>query len=307
MQRLVLAIVGCLIFICGDLVAKDPPIRLVYEVDAKKEARVDPATMKKLVTAVDQRVNPDAKFFGLFKIPVRQFGNRQIEILVPAGKPKLLARIQRTATRPGTLEFRILADRRDSRHKQAITQGRLTDANTVRSADGSQQLGWWVPVTPGNEKDFTDSQNIATRTRKYNGRKILEVLVVKDPYGVTGAYLQRIQPSKDERGRPSVRFHFNKTGGQLFGWLTHENRPDEKQNVFRRLGIILDGKLYSAPIIRTVIHSEGEITGNFTKEEVQDIVDVLNTGSLPLPIRKVEPIKKVKPAKQVESAKTTRK
>jgi len=73
------------------------------------------------------------------------------------------------------------------------------------------------------------------------------------------------------------------------------------------LGIILDGKLYSAPIIRTVIHSEGEITGNFTKEEVQDIVNVLNAGSLPLPIKKVEPIKKVKPAKQVESAKTTRK
>jgi preprotein translocase subunit SecD len=48
------------------------------------------------------------------------------------------------------------------------------------------------------------------------------------------------------------------------------------------LGIILDGKLYSAPSIIWTITNNGQITGNFTKEEAADIVDVLNAGSLPV-------------------------
>jgi preprotein translocase subunit SecD len=55
----------------------------------------------------------------------------------------------------------------------------------------------------------------------------------------------------------------------------------------RKLGIILDGFLVSAPAIRSTISGRGEITGSFSRQEVDDLVDVLNAGSLPAPLVKV--------------------
>ncbi|MDD4269749.1 MAG: protein translocase subunit SecD, partial [Thermoguttaceae bacterium] len=89
----------------------------------------------------------------------------------------------------------------------------------------------------------------------------------------------------DQTGRPNVEFMFNAKGGQLFGQLTSANLPDEVQNFYRKLGIVLDGHLFSAPIIKSMIRDRGEISGDFTKEEVRDLVDVLNAGMLPTTLK----------------------
>ena len=81
-------------------------------------------------------------------------------------------------------------------------------------------------------------------------------------------------------------------GAQLFYNLTNTHLPDEQTDFHYLLGIILDGKLYSAPQIITTIRDNGQITGNFTKEQVQDLVNVLNAGSLPAALVK-EPISKL--------------
>ena len=52
------------------------------------------------------------------------------------------------------------------------------------------------------------------------------------------------------------------------------------------MGIILDGELYSAPSINSTIFDRGEITGRFTRAEVDDLVKVLNAGSLPAALTK---------------------
>ena len=74
-------------------------------------------------------------------------------------------------------------------------------------------------------------------------------------------------------------------GGRLFGVLTGANLPDAATGFTRQLGIILDGQLYSAPYLRGRISSCGQITGNFTTEEVEELCEVLNAGTLPAPIR----------------------
>jgi preprotein translocase subunit SecD len=55
----------------------------------------------------------------------------------------------------------------------------------------------------------------------------------------------------------------------------------------RSRGIILDGFLVSAPAIRTTIFGRGEITGQLSRQKVDDLADVLNAGSLPAPMVKV--------------------
>ena len=56
--------------------------------------------------------------------------------------------------------------------------------------------------------------------------------------------------------------------------------------------MILDNELYSAPSIQSTIYDSGEITGSFTPQEVQDLVNVLDAGRLPAALTK-EPISKL--------------
>ncbi|NLY03108.1 MAG: protein translocase subunit SecD [Rhodopirellula sp.] len=268
---------------------------LVYEVDEDvkvtgpaEEEVPDAATaggavdMDKLIAAVARRVNPG----GVKEVTIREYGPKQIEIIIPEADEAEVERMKRIISSVGTLEFRILANQRD--HKALIERALAEDSQKLLSGDG-KLLAWWVPVTKGEENSFATYNEIATRTRERRGDEFLEILVVKDDFDVTGGYLTRAVSDVDQRGRPCVRFFFNAAGGRLFSGLTSNNLPDEVQEFTRKLGIVLDGYLYSAPSIQSTISQQGEITGEFTKQEVQDLVDVLNAGSLPAALSK-EPI-----------------
>jgi SecD/SecF fusion protein len=83
-------------------------------------------------------------------------------------------------------------------------------------------------------------------------------------------------------GQPIVGLKFNSEGAEKFAKITADN-------VGKRLAIILDGKVYSAPRINEAIPSgEGIITGRFTVEEAKDLALVLRVGSLPAPVTIVE-------------------
>ena len=87
-------------------------------------------------------------------------------------------------------------------------------------------------------------------------------------------------------GYPEIDFRLDATGGRLLSQLTAENLPDPQTSFKRQLGILLDGRLVSAPSVRTVISDCGRITGRFTREETQLLADVLNAGSMPAPLRR---------------------
>ena len=244
--------------------------------------------MDKLVAAISKRINPG----GVKELTIRPFGRNEIEIIIPEADESEVQRYKQKITSAGTLEFRILANNRD--HAQLIDDARKSDARLLYMVDEKGQIvhdetgaprlrGWWVPLAEGS--DFPSTSEIAWRQREVGEQKVPEVLVVNDPYNVTGAYLVRAAPGVDQTGRPNVEFMFNSTGGQLFGQLTGANLPDEVQNFYRKLGIILDGRLSSAPIIKSLIRERGEISGSFTKQEVRDLVDVLNAGMLPTTLK----------------------
>ncbi len=236
-----------------------------------------PVDVDKLVQAINRRINPG----GVKEVTVRPLGERQIEVIIPEADREEVERIKKKISAAGTLEFRILANNRD--HASLIEQAMKSDRRELRDADGNL-LAWWVPVTKGQEESFASYGEIAKRKRKdrRSGYEFTEILVVKDPFDVTGAYLVHSRPGYDRSGSPCVFFTFNREGGQRFGGLTGKNRPEEGQEAFtRKLGIILDGYLYSAPAIKDTITTNGEITGRFTRKEVEDLVDVLNAGSLP--------------------------
>ncbi len=260
---------------------------LIYEIDPTKHDPSQQVDMEQLVTAITRRVNPG----GQREVTVRQYGADQIEIIIPQAEQAELDRIKRIISQTGSLEFRILCNDRD--HRTILDMAEQNpQARELYDSQGNR-LAWWVPVERGQEADFagpgwetaTSGKGSGdTRWRTVTdeqGKKTLQVLVHQDPYDVKGDYLVDVRPGWDRRGRPCVEFTFNTTGAQLFSRLTGDHVPDEVSGFRRRLGIILNGALYSAPNIESTIYDRGEITGNFTKQEVDDLVRVLKAGQLP--------------------------
>jgi preprotein translocase subunit SecD len=99
---------------------------------------------------------------------------------------------------------------------------------------------------------------------------------------VTGRDLRTAKPSLDETNRPAVSFSLNQEGARKFGKATGEN-------IGRRLAIILDGRIQSAPVIEGRIFDEGRISGgSFTQQDVQDLSLVLRSGALPASLTYLE-------------------
>ena len=246
------------------------------------------ADMDKLIAAVGNRINPA----GTKEVTVRQYGPRQIQIIIPEVDKSEVARLKKILETAGNLEFRILAT--PMRHKAIIDLARAAENQSkteIRDGEGNL-LAWWVPVHSDEKLQFSpENPAVCARDREYqtpDGNKATrrEVLVVKDEQDVTGKYLVRASRSVDENGKNAVSFNFNNVGGRLFGVLTSNHTPDPAHNnQAYHLGIVLDGVLRSAPTIRTTINDQGQITGSFTVEEVSNLVDVLNAGALPATLK----------------------
>ena len=100
---------------------------------------------------------------------------------------------------------------------------------------------------------------------------------------VSGEDLVDAQPGFNSRsGEPDVNFRFNLRGGQRFGQVTSDN-------VGRPFAIVLDGKVISAPrILGPITGGSGQITGNFTVEQADNLAVLLRAGALPAKLTVIE-------------------
>jgi preprotein translocase subunit SecD len=104
------------------------------------------------------------------------------------------------------------------------------------------------------------------------------LLVQKRPL-LTGDLLTSAQVQIDTTtNEPVVSIEFDRDGARLFGEAT-------AANVGRRLAIVLDDTIYSAPVIREQISGgKAQISGRFTAEDARDLAIVLRAGALPAPV-----------------------
>ena len=118
------------------------------------------------------------------------------------------------------------------------------------------------------------------------GTELLQLFAIKVMRGgeapLTGEVITDARQSLDERARPSVSMQMNAIGAKKWRKLTGEN-------VNRRVAIVLDNYVYTAPNVSGEIpNGSSEISGNFTMEEAEDLANVLKAGTLPAPTRIVE-------------------
>jgi SecD/SecF fusion protein len=178
--------------------------------------------------------------FGVAEPVIQPMGGNQILIQLPglseADKDSAATNIQKAAY----LEFRLVKE--DSQE--------IIDNNE--------------PIPPGYEmlKHVEPPQN---------GKPSLpEIVIVKKKAenGLKGDIVKNARMGRGNLGEPNIEFTLTDAAGKRFGDVT-------RNNIGRRLAIVLDGQLYSAPNINSEIDNNGEITGHFTPEEAQKLAAVL--------------------------------
>jgi preprotein translocase subunit SecD len=126
-----------------------------------------------------------------------------------------------------------------------------------------------VDILPGTHED---AMGRAAGTEYYAVRKVVPV---------SGTDLKNARVTKGRLGEPTVGFSLTPDGGRKFGDLTGPN-------IGRRLAIVLDNKIVSAPRINGKIEDQGVIEGNFTTQAASDLSLVLRSGSLPASLTTLE-------------------
>ena len=189
--------------------------------------------------------------FGVAEPSIQQQGDNRILIQLPGVQDpeRAKALIGKTAL----LEFKLLDDRVDP--ERAIREG---------APEGTEIL-------------------YQRRVDKETKQERRIPFVVQTKTLLTGADLSTARVSIDQNtSEPYVSVELNAAGAKAFGELT-------QANVGRRLAIILDGNVHSAPVIRERIPSgQAQITGGFSSEEATDLAIVLRAGALPAPVQVLE-------------------
>ncbi len=189
--------------------------------------------------------------FGVAEPTITRVGNDRILVQLPGIKdPKRAVNIIGKTAR---LEFKLL----DEEHsvQEALKKG----------------------VPPGDEILY------GKRVDKATGKVIKVPYLVKKRVLLTGDHITdarvRIDPMYNE---PYVALTFDRVGAKIFARIT-------KENVKKRLAIILDNVVYSAPVIQEPIpNGRAQITGHFTPQEAHDLAIVLRAGALPAPVKILE-------------------
>tara|TARA_B100000963_G_scaffold355219_1_gene373049 strand:- start:7410 stop:8957 length:1548 start_codon:yes stop_codon:yes gene_type:complete len=126
-----------------------------------------------------------------------------------------------------------------------------------------------------------DAKN--TTFEKLKSKNNLETYNVQKKLVLSGEHLTDAQPGFDNLNNSSVvNFKLDGFGAKKFAYAT-------KNNIGRRLAIIIDNEVVSAPVVRDAITTgNGQISGSFSVEEANNLAIVLRSGALPAPMNIIE-------------------
>lgn len=103
-------------------------------------------------------------------------------------------------------------------------------------------------------------------------------ILLKEIPILDGSMITDARVAYDERGQPVISFTLNAVGAKIFGDFSGAN-------VGKRMAVVLDNKVYSAPVIRERIGGgSGQISGSFSPEEAKNIAIALRSGALSAPL-----------------------
>lgn len=239
-------------------------IHLVLEIDAdklEKDTNLQDA-LNRAIEIIRNRIDQ----FGVSEPFIAKQGEKWIVVQLPGIKDPQAAidLIGKTAL----MEFRLVENTgaiekvAAKARESGVQLNDIYDENHKVKKEFAELIPRGYEVLPGKEEGY---------------------FLVTASAQVTGAYLTDAKMKiGGEYNMPYVGIDFNKDGAKLFAAVT-------EANIEKRLAIVLDGVVQSAPVIRSRIpDGHAIIEGNFTAEEASGLAIVLRAGALPAPVKIIE-------------------
>lgn len=156
--------------------------------------------------------------------------------------------------------------------KTAKLTFQIVDENAMPSYDENGKPVGQVP--PGTE--------LLPEVVRRGNQELITYVPVRKQVMVSGETLIDAQVSMTEHGQPAVSLRFNSVGARKFGEMS-------KNYLKKRFAIVLDNQVISSPVFQVIIpDGNGQISGNFTIKEANDLALLLRAGALPAPLKVIE-------------------
>ena len=212
----------------------------------------------RIITVIRSRIDQT----GVLEPLIRKEGNDKIVVELPGMKdPK---RAISLVTQTAFLEFKLVDEKNQPRVNLFLDENNKPKNDILPPND---ELLFMVTVNRATgEKEKTPY--LVKKFSLLNGNELKSAQVIFDPTS----------------GRPNVQLKFKPEGGRKFSRIT-------EQNIGKRLAIILNGQVMSAPVIRTKIPANSGAViegGGMTLQDAKDLALVLRAGALPAPVEIVE-------------------
>jgi len=238
------------------------PGKVVYELREAEIKRIKDSAINQALETIRNRIDQ----FGVAEPLIQRQGLKQIVVQLPGIKDPKRAKdlIKETAL----LEFKLL----DEASKLAIElPGRIPkgkEEETLKQFEGKIPEGDQILFEKVVEKD--------------SGREYRVPYLVKKRVMLAGDVLSDARVSIGQFNESYVSVTFDAKGAREFDRITAEN-------VKKRMAIVLDNTIYSAPVIQERISGgRAQITGTFTTQEANDLAIVLRAGALPAPLKIIQ-------------------
>ncbi len=232
---------------------------------------------------------------------------RRIVVQIPGLDPVNRDRAKDNIERAAFLEFKLVHVDNATLVGELLDSGEAPPGYKVVEVRGETK--YFQRDAENDPEGFTD-QDLYKARRTFRAPPNHELMLIEEQVGeatlyrptyvdrrrqLTGQHLETAGLTQDTSKLAStyvVTLKFNKEGAERFARLTTDFGPNGPQNPRaegRQLAVILDGTLYSAPVIRGPIYGgSAQIEGNFSFATAQDLALVLRAGSLPAPIDIIE-------------------
>ncbi|MCP9445946.1 MAG: protein translocase subunit SecD [Nitrospira sp.] len=238
------------------------PTSLVWQLREAESKRIKDFAINQALETIRNRIDQ----FGVTEPIVQRQGLKQIVVQLPGIKEPKRAKdlIKETAL----LEFKMLDEDAQLRLELPARIPKDMEEEIVRQFQDK--------IPEGDEILFERVVDKETR------REYRIPYLVKKRVMLTGDVLSDARVSIGQFNDPYVSITFDSKGGQEFERITAEN-------VKKRMAIVLDNTIYSAPVIQERIGGgRAQITGTFTTQEANDLAIVLRAGALPAPLKIVQ-------------------
>ena len=235
---------------------------VVWELRDSEIKRIKDSAINQALETIRNRIDQ----FGVAEPLVQRQGLKQIVVQLPGVKDPKRAKalIKETAL----LEFKMLDEDNQLKLDLPARVPKDREAEVLKQAEPKLPEGDQILFERGVEKD--------------TGREYRIPYVVKKRVMLTGDVLSDARVAIGQFNDPYVSITFDAKGGREFERITGEN-------VKKRMAIVLDNSIYSAPVIQERISGgRAQITGTFTTQEANDLAIVLRAGALPAPLKIIQ-------------------